>query len=126
MGETVGDPRDPEAMVKAFLQYKIMEHMQDYLNRGRRFAKIDDERLSKDWIIAVRSWLAHKRRAKERIMDDLAAELRLRGLEPPYGAVEKELADRSAQTNEAERKKTVREVAREIGEFMRKNERPLQ
>jgi hypothetical protein len=125
MGETVGDPRDPEAMVKAFLQYKIMEHMQDYLNRGRRFAKIDDERLSKDWIIAVRSWLAHKRRAKERIMDDLAAELRLRGLEPPYGAVEQELADRS-QTNEAERKKTVREVAREIGEFMRENERPLQ
>jgi hypothetical protein len=76
MGETVGDPRDPEAMVKAFLQYKIMEQMQDYLNRGRRFAK--DERLSKDWIIAVRSWLAHKRRAKERTMGDLAAELRLR------------------------------------------------
>jgi hypothetical protein len=126
MGETVGDPRDPEAMVKAFLQYKIMEQMQDYLNRGRRFAKIDDERLSKDWIIAVRCWLAHKRRAKERTMDDLAAELRLRGLEPPYGAVEQELADRSSQTNEAERKKTVREVAREIGEFMRENERPLQ
>jgi hypothetical protein len=30
------------------------------------------------------------------MMDDLAAELRLRGLEPPYGAVEQELADRSA------------------------------
>jgi hypothetical protein len=42
------------------------------------------------------------------MMDDLAAELRLRGLEPPYGAVEQELADRSAQTNEAERKRTVR------------------
>ena len=39
MGETVEDPRDPEAMVKAFLQYKIMEQMQDYLNGGRRFAK---------------------------------------------------------------------------------------
>jgi hypothetical protein len=49
----------------------------------------------------------------------------LRGLEPPYGAVEQELADRSAQTNEAERKRTVREVAREIGEFMRENDRPL-
>jgi hypothetical protein len=59
-------------------------------------------------------------------MDDLAAELRLRGLEPPYSAVEQELADRSAQTNEAERKKTVRVVAREIGEFMRENDRPLQ
>ena len=27
MDETAGDPRDPEGMVKAFLQYKIMEQM---------------------------------------------------------------------------------------------------
>ncbi len=126
MDETAGDPRDPEAMVKAFLQYKSMEQMQDYLARGRRFAKLDAERLNTDWIIAVRSWLAHKHRTKERMMDDLAAELRLRGLEPPYGAVEQELADRSVQTNQAEGKRTVREVAREIGEFMRENDRPLQ
>jgi hypothetical protein len=59
-------------------------------------------------------------------MDDLAADLRLRGLEPPYGAVEQDLANRSAQTNEAEGKKTLREVAREIGELMRENDRPLQ
>src|SRR5262245_44025111 len=72
MDEAAGDPRDPEALVKAFLQHKIMEQMQDYLIRGRRFAKVDDRRLNEDWIIAVRSWLAHKRRAKERIMDDLA------------------------------------------------------
>jgi hypothetical protein len=72
--------------------------MEDYLARGRRFAKLDVERLNKDWIIAVRSWLAHKHRIKERMMDDLAAELRLRGLEPPYGAVEQQLADRSAQS----------------------------
>src|SRR5262249_7224464 len=45
-------------------------------------------KLTKDWITAVRSWLAHKDHTKERTMDDLAAELRLRGLEPPYLAVE--------------------------------------
>ena len=126
MDETAEDARDPEAIVNAFLQHKSLEQMQDYLARGRRFAELDMERLNKDWIIAVRSWLAHKHRTKERLMDDLAAELRLRGLEPPYGAVEHELADRSAQTNQAERKRTVREIAREIGEFMRENQRPLQ
>jgi hypothetical protein len=126
MDETAEDPRDPEAIVNAFLQHKSMEQMQNYLARGRGFAKLDVGRLNKDWIIAVRSWLAHKDRTKERLMDDLAAELRLRGLEPPYGAVEQELADRSAQTNEAERKKTVREVAREMGDFMRENDRSLQ
>jgi hypothetical protein len=86
--------------------------MQDYLARGRRFAKLDIGRLNNDWIIAVRSWLAHKHRTKERMMDDLAAELRLRGLEPPYGAVEQELVDRSAQTNEAELKRTVSSSSR--------------
>jgi len=124
--ETAESPRDPEAIVNAFLQHKSMEQMQDYLARGRRFAKLDVGRLNKDWINAVRSWLAHKHRTKERMMDDLAAELRLRGLESPYGAVERDLADRSAQTNEAKRKKTVRKVAREIGEFMREIDGPLQ
>jgi hypothetical protein len=126
MDERAEDPREPEAIVNAFLQYRNMKQMQDYLARGRRFAKLDIGRLNNEWIIAVRSWLAHKHRTKELMMDDLAAEPRLRGLEPPYGAVEQELADRSAQTNEAELKRTVREVAREIGEFMRENDRPLQ
>jgi hypothetical protein len=126
MDETAEDPRDAGAILNAFLQHKSMEQMQDYLARGRRFAKLDIGRLNEDWVIAVRSWLAHKHRTKERMMDDLAAELRLRGLESPYGAVERDLADRSAQTNEAKRKKTVRKVAREIGEFMREIDRPPQ
>jgi hypothetical protein len=126
MDETAGDPRDPKAIVKAFLQHKSMKQMQDYLARGRRFAKLDIGRLNEDWIIAVRSWLAHKHRTKEQMMDDLAAELRLRSHEPPYGAAEQELADRKAQRKDTERKRVIREIAREIGEFMRENDRPLQ
>jgi hypothetical protein len=126
MGETAEDPCDPEAVVNAFLQHKSMKQMRGYLAGGRRFAKLDVEQLNTEWIIAVRSWLAHKHRTKERMIDDLAAELRLRGLEPPYGAVEQELADHSAQRNQAERKKTLREVAREIGDFMGEDDRALQ
>ena len=126
MAETAEDPRDPEAIVNAFLQHKSMEQMQDYLARGRRFARLDVGRMNKDWVIAVRGWLAHKHRTKERLMDDLVAELQLRGLELPYGAVEQDLANRSAQTSETERRRTVREIAQEICEFMRANHRPLQ
>ena len=125
MDETAEDARDSEGIVNAFLQHKSMKQMEDYLARGRRFAKLDVARLNKDWITAVRGWLANKYCTKERLMDDLAAELRLRGLEPPYGAVEQELIDRNAQTNQAERKRTVREVAQEIGKFMREK-RPRQ
>jgi hypothetical protein len=126
MDERAEDPRDPEAIVNAFLQHRSMKQMQDYLARGRRLAKLDIGRLDEDWIIAVRSWLAHKHRTKERMMDDLAAELRLRSHEPPYSAVEQELADRKAQRKDTERKRVIREIAREIGEFMRENDRPLQ
>ena len=126
MDESAEDPRDPEAIVNAFLQHKSMKQMQDYLARGRRFAELDIGRLNKDWIIAVRSWLANKDRTKERMMDDLAAELRLRGVEPPYTAVKQKLTDSYAQTKETERKKIRRAVAREVGDFMRENQRPLQ
>src|SRR6266567_2984390 len=126
MDETAEDPCDPSAIVNAFLQHKCMKQTQDYLARGRRFAKLDAGQLNEDWINAVRGWLAHKHRTNERMMDDLAAELRLRGIEPPYVAVEHELADRSAQTKETERKKVLRAVAQEIDEFMRENQRPLQ
>ena len=127
MDEMADDPReDPEAVVNAFLQNKSMEQMQDYLARGRRFTKLTVAGLNADWIIVVRSWLAHKHSTNERMMDDLAAELRLRGIEPPYVAVEHELADRPAQTKETERKKVLRAVARDIDEFMRENQRPLQ
>src|SRR6266699_2885379 len=123
MDEMADDPReDPEAIDNAFLQHKSLEQTQDYLVRGRRFAKLDVAQLNEDWIIAVRSWLAHKDRTNERMMDDLVAELRLRGLEPPYGAVEQEFADRSAQTKETEREKVLSAVAWEIGEFMRENQ----
>jgi hypothetical protein len=123
--EMADDPRDPKTIVNGFLQHKSMEQIQDYLARGRRFAKLDVGQLNEDWIIAVRNWLAHKDCTNGRMMDDLAAELRLRRLEPRYGAVKQELTDRSARTKEAERNKAFRAVAREIGEFMRENERPL-
>jgi hypothetical protein len=61
--------------------------------------------LSKSWITAVKNWLARKDRASEITMDDLTAELRLRGLEPPYDAVKQELATRFAGMDEATQRK---------------------
>src|SRR5262249_15489877 len=124
--EMADDPReDPEVIVDTFLQHKSLEQMQDYLARGRRFTTFDVRQLTKDWITAVRSWLAHKDHTKERMMDDLTAELRFGGLDAPYLAVERELADCSAQTKESERKKVLRAFAREIGDFVREPQGPL-
>ena len=114
-----------ETIVNAFFQNKSMEQRQDYLTRGRRFANVEVGRLNADWILAVRRWLSGNNRPNERTMDDLAAELRLRGLKPPYGAIEQELVNRSAQLPEVEQKQAQGELARQITEFTRAGKGPL-
>ena len=111
------------AIVHAFLQNKSMDRTRDYLARGRRFAQLDLKQINQNWVAAVRSWLARKDPTNELMMDDLTSELALRKLHPPYGAVRHELMHRFAQTNKAQKKKKIIEVAREIGEFIRENER---
>ena len=82
-----------------FLQRRTLEQNRKYLTRGRRFVVLDVGQLGKSWIAAVRNWLARKDRAAEVTMDDLTAELRLRGLEPPYEAIKHEFALRFAGIN---------------------------
>ncbi|HMC11684.1 MAG TPA: hypothetical protein VKH44_10355, partial [Pirellulaceae bacterium] len=96
-----------------------------YLSRGRRFIILDVPQLSKSWIVAVRNWLARKDQAAEVTMDDLTAELRLRGLEPPYEAIKHELALRFAGIDEVAQKKLVREFARQTGMSIPKGEERL-
>jgi hypothetical protein len=117
--------RRAEANIQAFLQHRITEQRCNYLARGRRFIVLDVAQLSKSWIAAVGSWLALKDRAAEATMDDLTAELRLRGLEPPYEAIKQELASHFGGSDQIAQKKAVREFARQIGMFIRKSDRPL-
>jgi hypothetical protein len=84
--------RRAKTNIDAFLQHASIGQRRDYLVRGRRFGTLDGGQLRESWIFAVRNWLARKDRAAELTMDDLTAELRLRGLEPPYDAVKQELA----------------------------------
>ena len=72
-----------------------------------------------------RNWLARKDRASEITMDDLTAELRLRGLEPPYDAVKQGLATRFAGIDEATQRKARSKFAREIGMFIRESDKSL-
>jgi hypothetical protein len=114
------------ALIDQFLQHRKMEQTQDYLSRGRRFAGLNGERLNQDWVAAVRRWLAHKDRSGERTMDDLAAELELRGAEPPYEAVKQELAARFAAIEQVEQTKVGKQFAREVATFIRDRHRTLQ
>ena len=111
--------------IYAFLQRRSIEQRRSYLAGGRRFVVLDVGQLNKSWITAVKNWLARKDRASEITMDDLTAELRLRGLEPPYDVVKQELATRFAGMDEATQKKAGRKFAREIGMFIRESDKSL-
>ena len=111
--------------IYAFLQRRSIEQRRRYLARGRRFVLFDVAQLSKSWITAVKNWLGRKDRASEITMDDLTAELRLRGLEPPYDVVKQELATRFAGMDEATQRKAGRKFARQIGRFRPENDKPL-
>ena len=117
--------RRAKTNIHAFLQRRSIAQRRDYLARGRCFATLDVRQLSESWITAVRNWLARKDRATELMMDDLTAELRLRGLEPPYDAVKQELATRFAGIEEGAQRKVGTEFARQIGMFMRESHKPL-
>jgi hypothetical protein len=117
--------RRAKTNISAFLQRRSIEQRRNYLARGRRFLILDVGQLSTSWISAVRNWLPRKDRTSEVTMDDLTAELRLRGLEPPYHAVKQELATRFGRINEVSQEKAVREFARQIGRFTREKDKPL-
>src|SRR5499433_4040382 len=111
--------RRAKTNIDAFLQHTRIGQRREYLARGRRFSMLDGGQLRESWINAVRNWLARKDRAAELTMDDLTAELRLRGLEPPYDAVKQELATRFARISEVAQKEAGEEFARQVGMFRR-------
>jgi hypothetical protein len=111
--------------IYAFLQRRSIEQRRRYQARGRRFVVLEGWAPKQKLDYRVKNWLARKDRASEVTMDDLTAELRLRGLEPPYDAVKQELATRFAGMDEATQRKAGRKFAREIGMFIRESDKSL-
>ena len=82
---------DADALAESYLQHELMNETKDYLDRGRRFKLLAVTELNEKWVIVFRRFTAHDRTPIGE-MDDLAAELRLRGLDPPYDRVRSEMS----------------------------------
>jgi hypothetical protein len=70
-----------------YLHHALMNETRDYLARGRRLAASSDQEVQNVWVAAFERWFEQKTAENVRNMDDAAAELRLRNLEPPYDRV---------------------------------------
>jgi len=79
-------------LVEEFLQHALMKETTDYARRGRQYASAFVSDINDQWTAAFQAVFTQQQQDRIRAMDDLAAELRIRGLEPPYERVEQEVA----------------------------------
>jgi hypothetical protein len=98
-GGKMNSDDDPEVL-QTVLRAAALEETESYLVRGRRFERLSKEDLSKRWIAGFKAWCRNHTLELQREFDDTAAELMLRGEEPPFDAVRDEtaaLADEAAR-----------------------------
>src|ERR1700722_4625757 len=60
-----------------------MEAQQSYLSRGRTFRTEGSDKLSSNWLAQINAWADDQPDFDRRLMDDIEAELGLRGLKVP-------------------------------------------
>ena len=92
------------AQAADFLVNALARETQSYLKRGRRLQGLTDAQLASKWVADFRSWRASRAATDDpgnfADLDDTAAELRLRNLEPPSDQVQSEV---NAMVQEIER-----------------------
>jgi hypothetical protein len=80
-----------DELAATVLSAAAMEETEDYLARGRRFEHLSVEDLGRRWTTAFKAWCRDRTPEPRQEFDDAAAELRLRGAEPPFDTVRDEI-----------------------------------
>lgn len=81
------DDEGDENLAQEYLQHVWMSETRAYVERGRAFEAISSDEILDTWIAMFERWFGERTAAHARDMNDLAAEIRLRGLEVPYESV---------------------------------------
>jgi hypothetical protein len=81
----INDDDDPlRAVIEAMIASKAMDDKAVYLSRGRQHASLPLEDLRTLWTEAFKALFYSRPKVSSTPMDDVAAELALRGEDPPY------------------------------------------
>jgi len=118
------DNDDNPALAEAYLQHELMNKTKTYLDRGRRFAQLDVTQLADRWIAVFTAYFAQHYRKQGDEMDDLAAELRLRGLDPPFEAVSAEISKLQGSLKRLGSNAKSSEFDRKIIDFLEQQRKP--
>src|ERR1700738_2670420 len=101
-----------------------MDETKAYLDRGRRFANVDVAQLHGRWVAIFKAYFADHRRQPGLEMDDLAAELRLRGLDPPFEAVKAEISKLQGALKRIGPHASSPEFEQKVSEFLEQRSKP--
>ena len=106
------------------MQHALMNETKAYFDRGRRFANVDVAQLNEKWVLIFKAYLADHNRQQGLEMDDLAAELRLRGLDPPFEAVKAEISKLQGALKRIGPHASSPEFEQKVSEFLEQRSKP--
>ena len=106
------------------LQHAQMNETQDYVERGRALASQTDDEVKSVWVAMFERWFDKKTAENRRNMDDAAAELRLRDLEPPYDRVKAKTDELQAEIKRLGPDAFSEELDKENDEFLAARAKP--
>jgi hypothetical protein len=90
---------DHDALMRGWIDNRLLDQIQDYIARGRRLTGIDYATLRRQWIAAMKLWSTKSANAEDhKLREDIQAELQLRGYQLPYDSVKDELARLTAMS----------------------------
>ena len=133
MAKKLRSPSDSEML--AFLQSRSVDHVSDYSQRGRFYRSLSDNDLIRSWKTVWDS--LENDPLNEKLRDtqaDLSAEFSLRGIEPPWALVARQI-DIFVSTSERAHKDWCRDnpaaaaeaeeqVREDLGDFLEDRKRP--
>jgi hypothetical protein len=86
-------------LIRNCIERQVLEQVADYVERGRSLAGRDFAELRRHWIRQMRLWSNKSASAEDhKLREDIQAEMRIRGFQPPYEAVKDELARLAAMS----------------------------
>ena len=126
MGKSTDHDEDEGELIDAeeYLQHALMNETKAYFDRGRRFEKLDVTQLNEKWVVVFKVYLADHTRQQGLEMDDLAAELRLRGLDPPFEAVKAEISRLQGALKRIGPHASSPEFEQKVSEFLEQRSKP--
>jgi hypothetical protein len=118
------DDQKYDDIATEYLHHALMNEAREYVVRGRSLGGSSDSEVQDIWVAAFRRWFDERTTANARNMDDAAAELRLRNIEPPYDRVKDKTDKIQAEIKRLSPDAPSEALGRSIDEFFEARKKP--